>query len=199
MGGVGRRRLHGLKSGKMLREFRGHSSFVNAACFLSDQTYVASGSSDGTVRVSCALRGSAALGVPLAAERACAWSAHRLGLTQIWNTKTAEQIACFDRFGGGDTPAGLTVNDVFPLPQRSDEFVVCTRSPTLVLLNQGGQVVKSFSNNVKAKGDFVACCISPRGDFLYGLAEDRKLYCFRMETGELEHSFEVLCRPPAPC
>ena len=43
--------LHGLKSGKTLKEFRGHTSFVNSAVFSSDGQHIVSGSSDGTVKV----------------------------------------------------------------------------------------------------------------------------------------------------
>ena len=45
-------KIHGLKSGRTLKEFRGHSSFVNAATFTSsEQTHAISASSDGTIRV----------------------------------------------------------------------------------------------------------------------------------------------------
>ena len=44
-------RIHGLKSGKMIKEFRGHTSFVNAAIFTQDGHNVVSCSSDGTVKV----------------------------------------------------------------------------------------------------------------------------------------------------
>ena len=47
-------RLHGLKSGKMLREFRGHTSFVNHASFSLDGTQILSSSSDGTIKVTSA-------------------------------------------------------------------------------------------------------------------------------------------------
>ena len=44
-------RVHGLKSGKMLKEFRGHTSYVNDAIYSSDGSQVISCSSDATVRI----------------------------------------------------------------------------------------------------------------------------------------------------
>ncbi|KAK9693551.1 WD domain, G-beta repeat [Popillia japonica] len=44
-------RIHGLKSGKMLKEFRGHTSFVNEVIFTQDGHNILSASSDGTVKV----------------------------------------------------------------------------------------------------------------------------------------------------
>lgn len=40
-----------MKSGKMLKEFRGHSSYVNHVAYTTDGNQVLSASSDGTVRV----------------------------------------------------------------------------------------------------------------------------------------------------
>lgn len=44
-------RIHGLKSGKMLKEFRGHTSFVNDITFTADGHNILSASSDGTVKM----------------------------------------------------------------------------------------------------------------------------------------------------
>lgn len=40
-----------MKSGKMLKELRGHSSYVNHVAYTGDGNQVLSASSDGTVRV----------------------------------------------------------------------------------------------------------------------------------------------------
>ena len=47
----GNLRLHGLKSGKTLKEFRGHSSYVNCVVWGKDNVHIFSGSSDGSVKV----------------------------------------------------------------------------------------------------------------------------------------------------
>ena len=44
-------RIHGLKSGRIIRDLRGHAGCVNTACFLADGARVLSASSDGTVRL----------------------------------------------------------------------------------------------------------------------------------------------------
>ncbi len=44
-------RIHGLKSGKTLKELRGHTSYVNSVCYAAEGTRVVTGSSDGVLRV----------------------------------------------------------------------------------------------------------------------------------------------------
>jgi WD40 repeat-containing protein SMU1 len=44
-------KIHGMNSGKALKVFRGHSSFVNVCLFSQDESRVLSGSSDGSVKI----------------------------------------------------------------------------------------------------------------------------------------------------
>lgn len=44
-------KIHNIKSGKIVKEFRGHTSFVNAVLYSQDNNSVLSGSSDGTIKV----------------------------------------------------------------------------------------------------------------------------------------------------
>ncbi|KAK8620674.1 hypothetical protein V6N13_067141 [Hibiscus sabdariffa] len=115
-------RIHGLKSGKLLKEFRGHTSYVNDAIFTADGSRVITSSSDCTVKV--------------------------------WDVKTTDCLQTFKP------------------------------PPTL-------RVVKSFSSGKKEGGDFVAACVSPKGEWIYCVGEDRNMYCFSYQTGKLEHLMTV--------
>jgi WD40 repeat-containing protein SMU1 len=45
-------RMHGLKSGKMLKEMRGHTSYINHCTYSMDGLRLVSSGSDGFVKVS---------------------------------------------------------------------------------------------------------------------------------------------------
>ncbi|CEM13105.1 unnamed protein product [Vitrella brassicaformis CCMP3155] len=155
-------RLHGLKSGKTLKEFRGHTSYVNCAIFTGDGTKIVTGSSDGRVKV--------------------------------WDAKTTDCLQTF----APPPPSHLNtenaspqINAVFLAPKSQDLIYVCTRAPTLHLMNLTGQVLKTLSSGKKEGGDFVCAAASRKGEWLYCCGEDNTLYCFSNSTGKLEHLAKV--------
>jgi len=158
-------RVHGLKSGKTLREFRGHSSFVNAALYTRDGARVVTGSSDGRVLVFDARTTEqlASLSPPPPPHAG------------------SEMQFAVNAVALAPRPAG----------EQEDLLLVCSRMNTIHLMNLGGQVLRSFSSGKREQGDFVAMTTSPRGEWLYACAEDNRLYCFSTETGVLEQTMKV--------
>lgn len=159
-------RLHGIKSGRMLKEFRGHSSYVNYAVFAQDGAVVVSASSDATIRV--------------------------------WDLKSCECTAVL-KPPQPTSSAEVAVLGIIPNPQNADQLIVCTKSPTGYLMTLQGQVIRSYigkTSSADILSDYVACTCSPRGDFIYFLAESGWLHCFAAAHGNLVHKVQVAEKGP---
>lgn len=162
-------RAHGIKSGKTLKEYRGHTSYVNSAVYSKDNNKVVTASSDSRVLVFDAKTSEilATLSPPP--------PAHVSSTMQIAVNAAIIAPRLPAIFGGKD-----------------DSLIfVCNRSNTIMLMNMAGQVLKSYCSGKREKGDFVSMTISPKGEWLYACAEDHKLYCFSTETGALEQTMKV--------
>ncbi|KAE9090877.1 WD40 repeat-containing protein [Phytophthora fragariae] len=157
-------RIHGLKSGNTLKEFRGHQSYVNTAFFSSDGSKVISTSSDGTLK--------------------------------IWNAKTAE---CLQTVKPPSESYATEVDIVSALlaPNASgtgEDIIVCTRTSDMHRVSMGGEVLLTYKGdpfNDKKVGNFVACTLSMRGKWLYGVTDKGFIASFTAATGELETSMQI--------
>ncbi|KAH9283797.1 WD40 repeat-containing protein SMU1 [Echinococcus granulosus] len=152
-------RIHGMKSGNLLKEFVGHTGFVNDVVFSPDGRHVLSGSADGSVR--------------------------------IWSTRTAECVSnCKTISGlvGREVP----ILSVQLMPRNADQFIVCSRSNTIAIMNMQGQVIRSCTNGKREGGEFVGLTVSSGGEWIYAVCEDRLLYCFNVSSGgKLERTLPV--------
>ncbi|KAF9114735.1 Serine/threonine-protein kinase smu1 [Mortierella sp. AM989] len=185
-------RLHGLKSGKLLREFRGHTSFVNHASFSLDGTQVMSSSSDGTIKI---------------------WD--------YKTANCLRSFTPHDGTGTMAGSSGLTVNSCIPFP-KPNQILVCMKSPTAYLLTMEGEMIRKFmspdsqtegaikdlnaaaaaraagaGDGAKKEGlgvpmtDYMAISLSPQSEIVYCLAENSQVHCFYSDTGKLIKSIPV--------
>eukprot|EP00271_Cylindrocystis_brebissonii_P014165 TRINITY_DN35425_c0_g1_i1.p1 TRINITY_DN35425_c0_g1~~TRINITY_DN35425_c0_g1_i1.p1 ORF type:complete len:514 (+),score=99.79 TRINITY_DN35425_c0_g1_i1:318-1859(+) len=190
-----------VRTGQCLRRFeKAHTQGVTSLTFSRDGSQVLSTSFDGIVRIHGLKsgktlkefrgHGSYVNSAMYSPEGTRIVSASSDGSVKVWDAKSQDCLQTFKPpppLRGGDA----AVNVVLPMPKSLDHIVVCNRSSTIFIMTYQGQVVKSFSSGKREGGDFVSAVLSPKGDWIYCVGEDRNLYCFGYQSGKLEHLMNV--------
>ncbi|CAH0519003.1 unnamed protein product [Peronospora belbahrii] len=158
-------RIHGLKSGQMLKEFRGHQSYVNTTFFSSDASKVISTSSDGTLKI---------------------WSTKTTECLQTLQPPKESYAAEVD------VVSALLMPNAFEVEEN---IVVCTRTSDMHLMSMRGDVVLTCKScpliDREKIGNFVACTLSMHRKWLYGVADKGFVVTFDAATGKLETSMQI--------
>jgi WD40 repeat-containing protein SMU1 len=188
-----------IRTGRCLRAFpTAHAKGVTSVRFSRDGFKVLSTSFDTTVRIHGLksgktlkiLRGHSSYvnDAVWATNGAQVVSGGSDGTVRLWDASTTE---CITSFHVGNAAVETAIQAVMLLPRNQEQLVVCNRSNTIYILTLQGATIKTFSNGKDKEGDFLAAALSPKGDWLYGVAEDRMLYCFSLASGKLEHMLKV--------
>eukprot|EP00298_Acanthocystis_sp_HF-20_P011848 c19601_g1_i1.p1 GENE.c19601_g1_i1~~c19601_g1_i1.p1 ORF type:complete len:511 (+),score=215.87 c19601_g1_i1:55-1587(+) len=191
----GKIKVWSIRTGQCLRRFeRAHSQGVTCAIFTRDSTQVVSGSYDATVKTHGLKSGkllkeykghqSFVNDVALSVDNSKIISGSADGTVRVWEAKSCE---CLKVFRPPHATGEISINSVILHPRNPDHIVICNRSNTVYIMTIQGELIKQFSSGKREGGDFNSCCVSPRGQWIYCVAEDKNMYCFSHETGKLEH------------
>lgn len=155
-------RLHGLKSGQALKEFRGHESHVYVADFYQKETQVMSCSADGTVKV-WEIKTSACLQTLRPSNSIAGVQLDILSIVPFTYQTTTAAIV---------------------IATRSNQL-------DIVSIATGDSLATWKYEKESEYGQLVGTTKSLHEKFIYGLTEHGYLLCFNAQNGTLESQLQV--------
>uniref|UniRef100_A0A7S3PZB7 Uncharacterized protein n=1 Tax=Chaetoceros debilis TaxID=122233 RepID=A0A7S3PZB7_9STRA len=178
-------REFGLRTRRLLKEFRGHSSFVNSCRYVlanspSIHLLVVTASADSSIRIWCGKSAEVKL---------------VLNPMHITNSNPSAVVS---KSSTGDiqTNLGKNIHTVIPLHTPSNAMIVAAKTDKIFLVTYSGLALRTYEheslqNDVESsesydKGDFIAVSVSPSNKWLYGVKANGVCVCFDMISGDVK-------------
>ena len=198
-------REFGLRTARMLKEFRGHTAYLTgcfyqlvAAAVVDDpsqqqqQLVVVTSSGDGSVRLwngttTDCLR-------VLQPVSLIGRDHHRLSARGASIVTSGTDRGASSSGADGDGTTSPAIHSVHPLHTPADSLIVVPRGVRAFLVDYSGTVLQTFqdttttANTAATDKVFVASTVSSTNRWLYAVRDDGSCCIFDVTTGELEHT-----------
>lgn len=185
-------REFGLRTKRILKEFRGHTSFINSCHYnlslknSNQELLVVTSSADSTVRVWCGRS---------AEEKYVLNPMSSSGSSAI--LKANSTPSC----GESNAESERNIHTILPLHTPANTMIVIPRGPKAYHVTTSGLILKVFENdrgintsgdmNAKtATGDFVVGEVSGSNKWLYLVTDSGICLCFDVSSGAIEQTID---------
>jgi WD40 repeat-containing protein SMU1 len=171
-------REFGLRTARMLKEFRGHASSIHTCHYaLVDETpLVVTGSGDGTVRI---WHGQSAQVLKVLQPT--------MSTTTALGGATSLVIDPSSCLSDTKVSTSISIHSVLPL-HATNQMILVPRSCSAYLVNFQGDVIQTYKVEKESQILVAACLSSPGDEWLYAVTEDGDCLVFDIQSGKLEHT-----------
>jgi len=173
-------REHGLLSSKMIKEFRGHKSYINCCSYvvLPNSSIVTRSESNGERNFLAVVTASAD------------------GSVMIWNCRSAEPlreiippISTSSNRSIHDTESifsNRSIHTVIHLHSPPNTMIVVPRSDRAFMMSLSGSILQTYVRDDVQDTELLAATVSPSNQWLYISANDGKCIVFDLNSGKVE-------------
>lgn len=173
-------REHGLLSSRMIKEFRGHKSYVNCCSYviLPNSSIVTRSESGGERNFLAVVTASAD------------------GSVMIWNCRSAEPlreiippISTSNNRSIHDTESivsSRSIHTVIQMHTPPNTMIVVPRSDRAFLMSLSGSILQTYVRDDVQGTELLAATVSPSNQWLYVSANDGKCIVFDLNSGKVE-------------